>query len=343
VTPAVRARAVAVGAVAVAALALAACSDDSPSILDHHGPEARHVAGVWWLMFGLATAVYVIVAGLVIFAILRGRRRSQPSEGEAGVAAASGGPSESAFIWAGGIVAPVVILAVLAVVTVTTTRDVRRAQPGELQIEVTAKRWWWDVRYPESGVVTADEIHIPAGRPIDFVLRSDNVVHSFWVPQLAGKVDTIPGQTNHLRLEAETPGTYLGQCAEYCGIQHARMGFQIIADSPADFDRWLARRSGAGTGPTSEPTARGQLVFMREACAGCHTIRNTEATGTLGPDLSDFGSRQWIGSVTLRNTPGNLADWIRDPQEPKPGNLMPPTNLPPAELDALVAYLESLQ
>src|SRR5205085_4614736 len=121
------------------------------------------------------------------------------------------------------------------------------------------------------------------------------------------------------------------------------MGFLVVADTPADFDRWLARRAGAGTGPTSEATARGQLVFMREACAGCHTIRNTPATGTVGPDLSDFGSRQWIGSVTLPNTPGNLAGWIRDSQQAKPGNLMPPISLSPADIDAVVAYLESLR
>ncbi|MEA2827715.1 MAG: cytochrome c oxidase subunit [Actinomycetota bacterium] len=334
----------AAGAFVLVAVALPACGKDSPSILDHHGPEARHVAGVWWLMFGLAAAVYVVVAGLVVIAIVRGRRTSTPAEdGAAVVRAGTDRRSESAFIWAGGIVAPVVILAILAVVTVTTTRDVRRAQDGELQVEVTAKRWWWDVRYPESGVATADEIHIPVGRPIDVVLRSDNVVHSFWVPQLAGKLDAVPGQTNHLRFQASTPGTYLGECAEYCGLQHARMGFIVIADAPADFDRWLARRSGAGTGPTSEATAEGQLVFMREACAGCHAIRNTQATATLGPDLSDFGSRQWIGSVTLPNTRGNLAGWISNSQTIKPGNLMPPISLEPDELDALVAYLESLK
>ena len=339
-TPPRSRRLVALGAVALVVVALPACGRDSPSILDHHGPEARHVAGVWWLMFGLAAAVYVVVAGLVVIAILKGRRDPEPT---AIVPAGTDGRSESAFIWAGGIVAPVVILAVLAVVTVTTTRDVRRAKAGELQVEVTAKRWWWDVRYPEAGVATADEVHIPVGRPIDVVLRSDNVVHSFWVPQLAGKLDAVPGQTNHLRFEASQPGTYLGECAEYCGIQHARMGFIVVADAPADFDRWLARRSGAGTGPTSEATAEGQLVFMREACAGCHTIRNTQATGTLGPDLSDFGSRQWIGSVTLPNTRGNLAGWISNSQTIKPGNLMPPISLDADELTALVAYLESLK
>ncbi len=323
----------------VLAVTLSACGDGSPSMLDHHGPEARHVAGVWWLMFAMAAVVYVVVAGLVVVAILKGRRGPDTE----GVATGEGRGGESAFIWAGGIVAPVAILAVLAVVTVTTTKDLRKPERDELQIEVTAKRWWWDVEYPDTGVVTANEIHIPAGRPIDVVLRSDNVIHSFWVPQLAGKVDAIPGQTNHLRFEASDAGTYLGACAEYCGDLHARMGFLVIADTPADFERWVARRTGAGTGPTSEKAAEGQRVFMREPCAGCHTIRRTEASGTLGPDLSDFGSRQWIGSITVENTPANLAGWISNSQPIKPGNLMPPISLEPDEIDALVTYLESLR
>jgi cytochrome c oxidase subunit 2 len=332
-------RALALGAGVLVVVVLPACSGDSPSILDHHGPEARDVAGVWWLMFVLASAVYVVVAGLVVIAIVKGRRGTVP----AGAVGGADERGDSAFIWLGGIVAPVAILAVMAVVTVNTTKDLRKPQTDELVIEVTAKRWWWDIRYPESGVATAAEIHIPVGRPVDVVLRSDNVIHSFWVPQLAGKLDAIPGQTNHLRLQASEAGTYLGACAEYCGLQHARMGFIVIADSPADFDRWVARRTGAGTGPTSEEAAAGQRVFMRETCAGCHTIRRTEATGQIGPDLSDFGSRRWIGSITVDNSPANLARWISDSQTMKPGNLMPPISLDPDDLTAVVAYLESLK
>jgi cytochrome c oxidase subunit II len=304
------------------------------------------VAGVWWLMFGLAAAVYVVVAGLVVTAIVRNRRQPTAQGDEAGgpaTATAGDRRTESAFIWAGGIVAPVAILAVLAVVTVTTTKDLRQPSSDELRIEVTAKRWWWDVRYPDEGIATASEVHVPAGQPVDVLLRSDNVIHSFWVPQLAGKVDAVPGQTNHLRFEASEPGTYQGECAEYCGTQHARMGFVVIADSPADFERWVARRTGAGTGPTSEKAAEGERVFMREPCAGCHTIRRTQATGTLGPDLSDFASRQWIGSITVPNTTANLAGWITDSQSIKPGNLMPPISLEPSEIDALVTYLQSLR
>jgi cytochrome c oxidase subunit 2 len=293
------------------------------------------VSGVWWLMFTLATVVYVVVAAFIVIAIVRGRRKKAEAKE----------PKDDTFIWLGGIVAPVIILAVLAVVTVNTTETLRTANSGELRIAVVGKRWWWDVTYPDAGGVrTANEIHVPVGRQVDLELTSDNVIHSFWVPQLAGKLDTIPGQTNHLRLTATEPGTYRGECAEFCGIQHAHMSFQIVADQPADFERWLARRTtGAGLTPTSDQAARGELVFNREACAGCHAVRGTPATAQIGPDLSDFGSRQWIGSLTVPNTPANLTHWILDPQSIKPGNLMPPTALSAEDVAAVTAYLEGLK
>ena len=317
------------------ALTLGACGGHSPSMLRAHGTESRRVAGVWWLMFGLAAGVYVIVATLIIVAIVRGRRNQEGLER---------GPKDDQFIWFGGILVPVVILALLAVVTITTTQAVRAVTPGELRINVVGKRWWWDVRYPDSGVVSANEIHVPVGRQVDISLTSDNVIHSFWVPQLAGKVDTIPGQVNHLRLKATAAGTYRGECAEFCGIQHANMNFDVIAESPADFDRWVTREAGgAGTSAASDEEAQGELVFMRESCAGCHTIKGTQASGTVGPDLTYFGSRTSIGALTLPNTPDNLSRWITDSQSIKPGNLMPPIALSPRDLSALVAYLEGLK
>jgi cytochrome c oxidase subunit II len=325
-----------VALVAAVALGLAACGDGSPSMFDSQGPESRSIRGVSVLMFVLAGAVYVIVSGFIVVAIVRGRRRAQETD-------PAKEPKDDTFIWWGGIVAPVVILAVLAVVTIRTTQDLRAAEDGELRIEVTAKRWWWDVRYPDTGVATASEIHIPVGRPIDIVLTSDNVIHSFWVPQLAGKVDTIPGQVNHLRLRADKAGTYRGMCAEYCGIQHANMSYLVIADEPAEFERWMARRSaGAGLTPASEQAARGQVVFNREACAGCHAVRGG-ARATIGPDLSDFGARTTIGSLTVPNNSANLARWIVEPDKVKPGNLMPPTSLSPDDLAAVIAYLQGLQ
>jgi cytochrome c oxidase subunit 2 len=319
----------------VAVLGYGACSSGSPSMLDEHGQEARHVAAVWWLMFALAAGVYVIVAAFIFVALLRGRRT------------ATGKPSrfkDDTFIWVGGIGVPVVILALLAVVTVTTTRVLRNPEPGELRIDVRGQRWWWDVRYPDSGVVTANEIHVPVGRQVDVALTSGDVVHSFWAPQLAGKLDLIPGQTNHLRFKALDAGVYRGMCAEYCGLQHADMDFLVVADAPADFDRWLLRRStGAGTTAQSDEATKGQVVFTRESCAGCHTIRGTSAQGTVGPDLSDFGSRRTIGGATVPNTPDELAKWITNSQAIKPGNIMPPISLSPSDLQSVVTYLEGLK
>ncbi len=325
-------------AVVVAVTTLAGCGNgSSPSILDRAGNESDHVASLWWLMFGLAAAVYVLVAGLVLWAIARGRRRERGQ-------APKRGPSDGLFIWGGGLLMPVAVLAVLAVVTVTTTKDVRQPSSDELRIHVAGEQWWWDITYPDGGVRTANEIHVPVGRPVDIALSSDNVVHSFWVPQLAGKVDLIPGQTNHLRLTATSAGTYRGQCAEFCGLQHAHMAFVVIAESPQDFARWLARRSsGAGINPTDEQAAQGQRVFERESCAGCHTIKNTSAQGTVGPDLSDFGERRSIGALTVPNTPANLSRWITNSQSIKPGNLMPPIKLDSTELAEVVAYLEGLK
>ncbi len=319
---------------AIAIGATTAACGGHRSFLDAKGSEADRIASVWWLMFGLAAAVYVIVAGFIVYAATRGRRRD-------------GEPSrlpEHRFIWIGGVLAPLAILAVLAVVTVDTTSALRNPSPHQMRIDVVGKLWWWEVRYPGTGVVTANEIHIPRGTPIDLHLTSDNVIHSFWVPQLAGKMDTIPGQPNDLEFTADTVGRYLGQCAEFCGLQHAHMGVEVVVDSPADFGRWLARRSRVPLEPASEEAATGQLVFQREACSGCHTIRGTSAYGTVGPDLTDVGSRERIGADTLLNTPKNMRDWIRDAQNFKPGIAMPSfRSLSDADVAALAAYLESLR
>jgi cytochrome c oxidase subunit 2 len=174
-------------------------------------------------------------------------------------------------------------------------------------------------------------------------LTSDNVIHSFWVPQLAAKVDTIPGQRNVLRFTPEKTGVYRGLCAEFCGVQHARMQFLVIVESPVDFGRWVARRENVVGEPTSELTAQGRLVFEREACAGCHTIDGTGARGTFGPNLTDFGTRQTIAGATLDNNEANLVKWITDPHDQKPGALMPPAVISPDDVKAVAAYLESLK
>ncbi|MDQ1374630.1 MAG: cytochrome c oxidase subunit [Actinomycetota bacterium] len=317
--------------VVVAGVAMAACSNEkSPSILDPQGSEARTLAGVWWLMFGLAAAVYVIVAGLILFAILR-NRRSGPRESRL---------NDNAFVVIGGLLVPVAILAVIAFVTVRTTTEVRQPEAGAMRVDVRAHDWWWEVRYPGTGIVTANEIHIPVGRQVAVHIRTADVIHSFWVPQLAGKLDAIPGQDNLLRFTAERAGVYRGECAEFCGIQHANMNFLVIAEDPTRFGQWeQTEAQGAGL-PTDDRSEQGRLVFEREACAGCHTIRGTSAAGTAGPDLTHMGSRRTIGAATVPNTTANLAGWIADAQSIKPGNKMPSIILEPADLLALVHYLQ---
>jgi cytochrome c oxidase subunit 2 len=318
----------------VVAVGLGATSCGGASILDAHGSESDRVAGVWWVAFGLAAFVYVVVAALIVVALTRGRRRR----------AAPSRLDDNLFIWIGGVIVPVAILAVVAVLTVDATGALRQPSREELHVEVTGKDWWWAVRYPDGGVVTANELHLPAGQSVDNRLNSDDVIHSFWVPQLAGKEDVIPGQPNHLRFTPETAGTYARRCAEFCGLQHAHMGFRVIVESPADFGRWLARRETPRSVPVSDEAAAGATLFGSLPCAGCHTVRGTSATGRVGPDLSDVGSRQTIGADAFENTPENLARWISDAPSMKPGVAMPSFHtLSARDVAALVAYLESLK
>jgi cytochrome c oxidase subunit 2 len=244
----------------------------------------------------------------------------------------------------GGVIIPFLILLFFAGVTVNATAHLRRTAPSNaVQILVHGQRWWWQVQYPALGLDTANEIHVPVGQPIHITLQSDNVIHSFWVPQLAGKEDLIPGQTNEITFTVNRVGRYRGACAEYCGVEHARMGFYVVAQTASDFTTWVAQQQQLSTMPTSDQTASGERVFLREACAGCHMIKGTGANGTIGPDLTNVGGRLTLGAGVLPNTPDNMRRWISDPQGVKPGNLMPPIALDHGDLDAVVAYLESLK
>ena len=304
------------------------------SIVTPKGSEADRIAGAWWLMFGLAAFVYVVVAGLIVYSTVRGRRQG----------ARTSRLREDAFIWIGGVAAPVVILLVLAIVTVHTTEALRRPARDALAVDVAGEDWWWSVRYPGTDIVTANELHLPVDQPVDLRLTSDNVIHSFWVPELAGKQDAIPGQPNHLRFTPEATGTFVGRCAEFCGLQHAHMEIRVIVQTAADFGRWQARQAATRTEPVSDDAAAGAAIFQRQACAGCHTVRGTSATGTVGPNLTDFGARETIGAGLLDNNSRNLADWIRDAPELKPGTTMPSFHdLSDRDVQQIVAYLGSLR
>jgi cytochrome c oxidase subunit 2 len=308
--------------------------DVPPSMLDPHGSEASHVSNVWWIMFGLAAAVYLVVGGFIVVASLRGRRR-EPIEGPS--------KHDQVFIWAGGVIVPTIILAFIAFLTVHTGAALRNPSKNPLRVHVVGEQWWWRVDYPGTNVATANEIYLPVGQPIEIRLETADVNHSFWVPQLAGKMDLIAGQPNTLRFTIDMAGVYRGQCAEFCGLQHAHMAFRIIAESPGDFARWMLHEQQISTLPLSDLASRGQVAFTSSACAGCHTVRGTPAQGTIGPDLTNIGERAGLGAETIVNTPSNLRKWIEDPGHFKPGAKMPPATNSGDDLDAIAAYLEGLK
>jgi len=251
------------------------------------------------------------------------------------------------WIVVGGIIVPAIILVLTLSFTVAT--EVATAAPPadpSVTIEVIGHRWWWEVKYagaPAHTVVTANEIHIPVGAPVRVQLSSADVIHSFWIPQLAGKTDVIPGQRNVMWLQANKAGIYRGACTEYCGLQHANMAAFVVAETPAAFRQWLQTQADSAATPTDPDAVVGLGVFQRSACGACHAIRGSEALGHVGPELTHLASRMTIAAGALENTRGNLAGWIANSQAIKPGNDMPVMALRPADLQALVAYLETLK
>jgi cytochrome c oxidase subunit II len=309
-----------------------------PNVLDPRGPGAQQVAELWWIIFGLGTAVFVVVTALLVFVVYR--RRVSRDKAELDLHEVNGTPW---ILW-GGIVVPFIILMVTYGFSLRTLTNIANApQATVATIEVLGHRWWWEVRYPEYGIVTANEIVIPVGQPVEILLSSDNVIHSFWVPQLHGKLDMTPGRVDSMWLQADQPGVYRGLCAEFCGLQHSKMQFLVIAEEPDQFNLWLERQQQPAPEPAADFTLHGQQVFLSAGCVYCHTIRGTPAAGRLGPDLTHLASRRTLAAAVLENNRGNLAGWIVDPQSIKPGNLMPPTPLDAADLQALLAYLGTLE
>ncbi len=247
------------------------------------------------------------------------------------------------WVIGGGIIFPAIVIALTYGLTLAAMRAQASAGPGELVIEVIGHQWWWEVRYPNDQIITANEIRIPAGQPVTLRLTSNDVIHSFWVPELNGKLDLNPQQTNTLVIEADQPGEYRGQCAEFCGVQHAKMALLVIAEAPAAFQAWVSAQQQDAPIPADEQAEYGQQVLLGSACVYCHTIRGTNATGVLGPDLTHLASRRMLAAATIPNTRGHLAGWLIDPQSIKPGNKMPPTDLAADELQAILVYLESLE
>jgi cytochrome c oxidase subunit 2 len=325
--PGARTRAAFVGVLGV--VALTACSGVAMNALDPQGPNARRSLGLFSISFWVAVVVSVVVLGLLAYALFH-RRVERLSDRRIG----------TRFVVVGGLVVPSLVLLSFMVLTFVFLAGFQDEPSPRTRIEVTGHQFWWELYYPEANAVSANEIHIPAGEPVELVLRSDDVIHSLWVPELSGKLDLVPGRTNRLVIEADEPGTYRGQCAEYCGLQHARMGLLVIAQERGEYERWL---QGIAE-PAAVDDAQAFELFERNGCAGCHTIRGTGADGELGPDLTHVGSRRTIAAATLENERAKLAGWISDAQGVKPGALMPPIpTLSGEELLTLVDYLRSLR
>ncbi len=305
------------------------------SMLDCAGPQAAAIEGLWWLIFWISAGVFAVVMGFLAISVLR------PSVRQASDVRLTRWVVASAT-------ATVLVLFVWLAASAWVGRAVASPQmAGAVTINITGRQWWWQFEYvdslPSNRFRTANEIQIPVGRPVVVNVTSRDVIHSFWIPNLHGKRDLIPGYTTSLWFQADRQGEFRGQCAEFCGFQHANMAIRVRAIPEDDFQQWLSAQRRPAGDPAGPQERQGRDVFLRGTCPQCHTIRGTLAGAAFGPDLTHVGSRTTIGAGTLTNTPDNMRRWVRNSQDFKPGNKMPPHDLNDADLAALAAYLWSLK
>jgi cytochrome c oxidase subunit 2 len=314
-------------------------------ILHPGAPQASHIEWLYWLLFWVLFAVFVLM--ILGFARAAAKNRTIASVPLPVLEYKEG---DRRSMWAVGTalgITVITLFVILVLSVVTGERVEGLTSKNPVTIQINGHQWWWEITYPNSQadqtVTTANEIHVPVGRPIVVLTNSADVIHSFWVPSITGKRDLLPGYSSAFWFQIDTPGTYHGQCAEFCGLQHAHMGFSIIAETVEQFQQWEAAQLKPAGDPPNAEAARGREVFVTHACLMCHTIRGTEAGSRVGPDLTHVASRNMIAAETLPNTAGALAGWIVDPQRIKPGTHMAPNALAPDDLQAVVAYMQSLQ
>lgn len=310
---------------------------DSQTTMQPASDNADRVQGVYVLIFWLAGGVFAGVMALTLVFALMFREK------EGAEALQIHGNSRLEVLWT---FIPVIIVVVMAVPTFNAIVEIESDAPDDaLELVATGHQWWFEFQYPDSGVVTANEIHLPVDRAVNIAIESVDVIHSFWVPRLSGKVDMVPGHQNGLWFTPNEVGVYLGQCAEFCGLSHANMRFRVIVESQADFDAWIAAQlTPADAAPADEAVAAGLQQFQQSGCVGCHVINGvSEVPGTIGPNLTHVGSRSTIASGTLPNTAEDLATWLHNPPGVKPGSRMPNLNLSDEQIGRLVTYLQSLQ
>jgi cytochrome c oxidase subunit 2 len=317
-------------------------SEGPTSIFSPKGTPAHFVFGLSMFVLSITAAIFLAAGGVLVYALIRYRRR--PAEPDAEPAQIYGS-TQIELSWT---VIPVLIVVVLFL---TTTRVIFNTElaskpAAALDVVVIGHQFWWEFRYPKLGIVTANELHVPVSdsrhpTPTYLEMSSADTDHSFWVPTLAGKMDVIPNRVNVMWIDPESPGLYLGQCAQYCGVQHAKMLLRVYGQSQADFDAWVAQQQKPANQDAS--VADGQNVFLRNACINCHAITGTVATGHFGPDLTHFASRDTIASGAVPNTAENLRKWIDNPGQMKPGCLMPPMHLNARDITTVTAYLTTLR
>ncbi|MBV9761961.1 MAG: cytochrome c oxidase subunit II [Acidobacteriaceae bacterium] len=330
-------------------LLLTSCIYNRQSAIDPAGPQSGRIDTLWWSFFWLLGAIFLIVMVLTAMTLTRQHRGFEQEPLEALHKASEKTEARLRSVITGATIVSIVILFVLIVASTVTGKANSELQnkKNPLTIQVTGTQWWWQIEYkmgdPTRSLVTANEIHIPVGRPIQIRGASNDVIHSFWVPNLNGKRDLIPSRITTEWLEADHPGAYRGQCAEFCGLQHAHMALWVIAEPEDKFNAWLEAQLQPAASPRTPEEIKGEQVFMNHACIYCHAIEGTPAAGQSGPDLTHFGSRRGIAANTLPNTMGNLAGWILDPQTIKPGNHMATIEVSSGDLQPLLEYLESLK
>ncbi|MFZ5478409.1 MAG: cytochrome c oxidase subunit II [Myxococcota bacterium] len=315
--------------------ALVACGPKSTmNTLEVHSDLTRSILDVYGRIFWWTVLLFLVVQGGLLYVVMRYRAKGT----ETTLPEQVHGNLRLEVAWT---VVPVFILLHIAIPTVAAIFDSQgEAEEGALRVNAVGKQWWFAFEYPEEGVVTANELHVPLGREVEIRLQSDNVIHAFWVPQLAAKRDMIPGRVNRLKFKAEKVGEYLGQCAEYCGDSHALMQMRVHVDTPEDFARWLEAQAAPAATPATDP---GFLVFQQAGCGACHAIAGTPAVATIGPDLTHVGSRGTIASGILENDEANLRRWLADPPAVKPGSKMPKLNLSEDQVRTLATWLGTLK
>ena len=318
-------------------LVLAGCSG-SQSALDAHGTSAIHLKHLIISVIAVCTLVWIVVIIVLGYGLFRPGSSDRTNDAPA---------TGTSIVVTALVAATALVIAALTGASFYTTRSIDGRGDVAITINVTGEQWWWRVAYAKpDGTLdfeTANEIHIPVGKRVRLRLESADVIHSFWVPSLAGKQDLVPGRSNTLTVRAERPGVYRGQCAEFCGLQHSHMAMLVLAEDDPDFEQWMANQRANAVEPIQPDAIVGKAVFLAKPCAACHGIRGTSATGTAGPDLTHVANRQTIGAGLMDATQGSLAAWIADPQTLKPGNNMPMVPLTSDELRHISAYMESLR